>query len=78
MKVIATSSFHSNLEHVFRLPSKEGAYYRHVNKCSSDCACGWPVHHTSWIAPEGWSVRVQWAFFGGGRSNVIIYLDRVA
>lgn len=88
IKITAQSGFHGNISQSFRLPAKEGIYYRYCpNPCdykmgkngiAIHCGCGWPVARTNWDAPEGWEAYAEWTdgFTPCGKNNIVIHLLR--
>lgn len=70
MKITANSTFHNNLSRTF-VGIKEGRNFRRCPSCGGDCECGFPLAHTVWDTPEGYSVRVQEACYNDVKPGMI-------
>lgn len=82
----ARSQYHPNTWKCFRVPAKEGWYFRRcLNACDGRkdksgvqvrCGCGFPVDRTKWNAPDGWIVTAEWRWpqMRKDRFDIVIYL----
>jgi len=57
MTTTVRSTIHLYLTQTFRV--HPGHNVRRYHDCGGQCSCGYPVAHSAWTAPDGYSVRAE-------------------